>query len=107
MPRMNVFLKPSNADWHTEDVAMISELAIQCAEGTCIATVCVYTVQTCREKRKESKIHAFSRQNTFTFLEDKPCLSIRLMQLIFRCDSSILTIHYGITEVCQSYHALW
>ena len=72
----NEFVKPSNANWHTEDVAMISELAIQCAEGTCIATVCVYTVlyrHAGRGERTQIYMHSVSeRQKHLLFWKTNP-----------------------------------
>lgn len=74
---------------------MISELAIQYAEGIPAELLCVYILyrHAARGERNQKDMHSVCSERPKLFWKTNPFLSIRLMQLIFRCYSSILTIH--------------
>lgn len=65
------------------------------AESTRKDIVCVYiyTYRHAREKKRKYKFMHSVEAKKKNVLESKPLSSIRLMQVIFRCYSSSLTIH--------------
>lgn len=84
---------------------MTSKLAIYFEGDACVTNLRESTVQTCMDKKQNTKTHAFVRLKTFVCLEDKPLLKhwINAIIKMYADAPPILTFHYNITKVCEIF----